>query len=62
MVPPDAVEPLFKQMVNQFVHDRSRIEEVVFDGGKGEKGRTFSGGVFDLRSSRESDCLCKWCE
>ncbi|XP_062185408.1 uncharacterized protein LOC133888997 [Phragmites australis] len=26
MVPPDAVEPLFKQIVNQFVHDRSRPE------------------------------------
>ena len=25
-VPPDAVEPLFKQIVNQFVHDRSRTE------------------------------------
>lgn len=25
-VPPDAVEPLFKQVVNQFVHDRSRPE------------------------------------
>ena len=25
-VPPDAVEPLFKQIVNQFVHDRSRPE------------------------------------
>lgn len=29
-VPPDAVEPLFKQIVNQFVHDRSR-PEVLFD-------------------------------
>ncbi|XVF85100.1 hypothetical protein PTKIN_Ptkin17bG0091300 [Pterospermum kingtungense] len=26
MVPPDAVEPLFKQIVNQFVHDGSRPE------------------------------------
>ncbi|KAK6160301.1 hypothetical protein DH2020_003682 [Rehmannia glutinosa] len=26
MVPPDAVEPLFKQVVNQFVHDKSRPE------------------------------------
>lgn len=25
-VPPDAVQPLFKQLVNQFVHDRSRPE------------------------------------
>lgn len=25
-MPPDAVEPLFKQIVNQFVHDRSRPE------------------------------------
>ena len=25
-VPPDAVEPLFKQIVNHFVHDRSRPE------------------------------------
>lgn len=30
-VPPDAVEPLFKQIVNQFVHDRSR-PEVIFQG------------------------------
>ncbi|KAH7515628.1 hypothetical protein FEM48_Zijuj10G0046600 [Ziziphus jujuba var. spinosa] len=28
MVPPDAVEPLFKQIVNQFVHDRSRPESI----------------------------------
>lgn len=28
MVPPDAVEPLFKQIVNQFVHDRSRAEAI----------------------------------
>lgn len=28
-VPPDAVEPLFKQIVNQFVHDRSRTEVLV---------------------------------
>ncbi|KAI7727327.1 hypothetical protein M8C21_027599 [Ambrosia artemisiifolia] len=28
MVPPDAVEPLFKQIVNQFVHDRSRTESI----------------------------------
>ncbi|CAL9073749.1 unnamed protein product [Musa textilis] len=28
MVPPDAVEPLFKQIVNQFVHDRSRTEAI----------------------------------
>lgn len=28
MVPPDAVEPLFKQVVNQFVHDRSRPEAI----------------------------------
>lgn len=28
MVPPDAVEPLFKQIVNQFVHDRSRPEVI----------------------------------
>ncbi|XP_010681730.2 uncharacterized protein LOC104896658 [Beta vulgaris subsp. vulgaris] len=28
MVPPDAVEPLFKQVVNQFVHDRSRTESI----------------------------------
>ncbi|TXG56352.1 hypothetical protein EZV62_017665 [Acer yangbiense] len=28
MVPPDAVEPLFKQIVNQFVHDRSRSEAI----------------------------------
>lgn len=28
MVPPDAVEPLFKQIVNQFVHDRSREEAI----------------------------------
>uniref|UniRef100_A0A803KUU7 Protein SDA1 n=1 Tax=Chenopodium quinoa TaxID=63459 RepID=A0A803KUU7_CHEQI len=27
-VPPDAVEPLFKQIVNQFVHDRSRTEAI----------------------------------
>ncbi|RDY08439.1 Protein SDA1-like protein, partial [Mucuna pruriens] len=28
MVPPDAVEPLFKQIVNQFVHDGSRPEVI----------------------------------
>eukprot|EP00262_Sarcandra_glabra_P008535 TRINITY_DN2205_c0_g4_i1.p1 TRINITY_DN2205_c0_g4~~TRINITY_DN2205_c0_g4_i1.p1 ORF type:complete len:823 (-),score=204.45 TRINITY_DN2205_c0_g4_i1:71-2539(-) len=28
MVPPDAVEPLFKQIVNQFIHDRSRTEAI----------------------------------
>ncbi|TKY58127.1 SDA1-like protein [Spatholobus suberectus] len=28
MVPPNAVEPLFKQIVNQFVHDRSRPEVI----------------------------------
>ncbi|KAM1303703.1 hypothetical protein ACFX2F_021480 [Malus domestica] len=28
MVPPDAVQPLFKQLVNQFVHDRSRPEAI----------------------------------
>ncbi|KAI3835300.1 hypothetical protein MKW98_020416 [Papaver atlanticum] len=28
MVPPDAVEPLFRQVVNQFVHDKSRPEEI----------------------------------
>ncbi|KAL2332716.1 hypothetical protein Fmac_013929 [Flemingia macrophylla] len=28
MVPPDAVEPLFKQIVNRFVHDRSRPEAI----------------------------------
>ncbi|KAH6809911.1 ARM repeat superfamily protein, partial [Perilla frutescens var. frutescens] len=28
MVPPDAVEPLFKQIVNQFVHNRSRPESI----------------------------------
>ncbi|GJR08273.1 protein SDA1 [Tanacetum coccineum] len=28
MVPPDAVEPLFKQIVNQFVHDKSRTESI----------------------------------
>ncbi|GMI70803.1 hypothetical protein like AT1G13160 [Hibiscus trionum] len=28
MVPPDAVEPLFKQIVNQFVHDHSRPEAI----------------------------------
>lgn len=28
MVPPDAVEPLFRQIVNQFVHDRSRTESI----------------------------------
>ncbi|KAJ4961025.1 hypothetical protein NE237_020935 [Protea cynaroides] len=28
MVPPDAVEQLFRQIVNQFVHDRSRIEAI----------------------------------
>uniref|UniRef100_A0A5B7BA91 Protein SDA1 n=1 Tax=Davidia involucrata TaxID=16924 RepID=A0A5B7BA91_DAVIN len=28
MVPPDAVEPLFKQIVNQFVHDHSRTESI----------------------------------
>uniref|UniRef100_A0A1D1XRJ6 Protein SDA1 n=1 Tax=Anthurium amnicola TaxID=1678845 RepID=A0A1D1XRJ6_9ARAE len=28
MVPPDAVEPLFKQIVNAFVHDRSRPEAI----------------------------------
>lgn len=27
-VPPDAVEPLFRQVVNQFVHDRSRPEAI----------------------------------
>ncbi|KAK4355005.1 hypothetical protein RND71_027199 [Anisodus tanguticus] len=31
MVPPDAVEPLFKQVVNQFVHDRSRPELMTED-------------------------------
>jgi len=29
-VPPDAVEPLFKQIVNQFVHDRSRPEVFIW--------------------------------
>lgn len=28
MVPPDAVEPLFRQIVNQFVHDHSRTEAI----------------------------------
>ncbi|KAL6506955.1 hypothetical protein OROHE_022392 [Orobanche hederae] len=28
MVPPDAVKPLFKQIVNQFVHDGSRPEDI----------------------------------
>ncbi|XP_043724730.1 protein SDA1 homolog [Telopea speciosissima] len=28
MVPPDAVEMLFRQIVNQFVHDRSRTEAI----------------------------------
>ncbi|KAJ0037704.1 hypothetical protein Pint_23598 [Pistacia integerrima] len=28
MVPPEAVEPLFKQIVNQFVHDHSRTEAI----------------------------------
>ncbi|KAK9113570.1 hypothetical protein Syun_020367 [Stephania yunnanensis] len=28
MVPPDVVEPLFRQLVNQFVHDRSRTEAI----------------------------------
>ncbi|KAK9676244.1 hypothetical protein RND81_11G063900 [Saponaria officinalis] len=28
MVPPDAVEPLFRQIINQFVHDRSRTEAI----------------------------------
>ncbi|KAI3902804.1 hypothetical protein MKW92_052987 [Papaver armeniacum] len=28
MVPPDAVEPLFRQVVNQFVHDKARTEEI----------------------------------
>ncbi|KAL7590750.1 hypothetical protein Lser_V15G41109 [Lactuca serriola] len=28
MVPPDAVEPLFKQIVNQFVHNRSSTESI----------------------------------
>nr|GEY16764.1 protein SDA1 homolog [Tanacetum cinerariifolium] len=28
LVPPDAVEPLFKQIVNQFVHDKSRTESI----------------------------------
>ncbi|XP_057450052.1 uncharacterized protein LOC130741227 [Lotus japonicus] len=28
MVPPDAIEPLFKQIVNQFVHDRSPPEAI----------------------------------
>ncbi|CAA0817794.1 ARM repeat superfamily protein [Striga hermonthica] len=28
MVPPDAVEPLFRQIVNQFVHDKSRPEAI----------------------------------
>ncbi|KAL6969349.1 hypothetical protein U1Q18_029065 [Sarracenia purpurea var. burkii] len=28
MVPSDAVEPLFRQIVNQFVHDRSRTEAI----------------------------------
>ncbi|KAL2904781.1 Protein SDA1-like protein [Bienertia sinuspersici] len=28
MVPPNVVEPLFKQIVNQFVHDRSRTEAI----------------------------------
>jgi protein SDA1 len=27
-VPPDAVEPLMRQLVNQFVHDRARPEVV----------------------------------
>ncbi|XP_039133362.1 protein SDA1 homolog isoform X1 [Dioscorea cayenensis subsp. rotundata] len=28
MVPPDAIEPLFRQIVDQFVHDRSRTEAI----------------------------------
>nr|GEX58609.1 protein SDA1 homolog [Tanacetum cinerariifolium] len=28
MVPPDAVEPLFKQIVNQFMHDKSPTESI----------------------------------
>ncbi|CAI9093320.1 OLC1v1028793C1 [Oldenlandia corymbosa var. corymbosa] len=28
MVPPDFVQPLFKQIVNQFVHDKSRTEAI----------------------------------
>lgn len=28
MVPPDAVEPLMRQLVNQFVHDRARTEVI----------------------------------
>ncbi|CAA0841126.1 ARM repeat superfamily protein [Striga hermonthica] len=28
MVPPDAVEPLFRQIINQFVHDKSRPEAI----------------------------------
>ncbi|KAJ0984454.1 hypothetical protein J5N97_002810 [Dioscorea zingiberensis] len=28
LVPPDAVEPLFRQIVDQFVHDRSRTEAI----------------------------------
>eukprot|EP01018_Ginkgo_biloba_P024443 Gb_20290 [translate_table: standard] len=28
MVPPDAVEPLLRQLVNQFVHDRARTEAI----------------------------------
>ncbi|KAJ0984456.1 hypothetical protein J5N97_002812 [Dioscorea zingiberensis] len=29
LVPPDAVEPLFRQIVDQFVHDRSHTEAIV---------------------------------
>jgi len=29
MVPPDPVEPLLKQLVNQFVHDRACTEVIV---------------------------------
>ena len=29
-MPPDAVEPLFRQIVNQFVHDRSRTEVLLY--------------------------------
>ncbi|KAL8475012.1 hypothetical protein ACS0TY_031439 [Phlomoides rotata] len=28
LVPPNAVKPLLKQIVNQLVHDRSRLEEL----------------------------------
>lgn len=43
MVPPDAVEPLLRQLVNQFVHDKARPEVVAVG------IQTVRGGTSDAR-------------